>query len=246
MRGQREQSNYPPEWIQARADEIEMRRQSLSEQIAAAAERAGRDATAVEVVAVTKTHGVELMRAAWAAGLRRFGENRVQEALGKMDELGELPARWHLIGHLQRNKVKHALGRFELIHSVDSVRLIEELERRAAEAEQHQRILLQLNVSGEASKFGAPPEQLEALLEALEGCEHVHGEGLMTIPPLGRDAEWARPYFIRLRELLGSIEARRGFTPRHLSMGMSGDFVVAVEEGATLVRIGTALLGARP
>jgi pyridoxal phosphate enzyme (YggS family) len=217
---------------------------AIRARLAAAARRAGRDPADVTLIAVSKTHPAGRVSELLAAGQRDFGENRVQEALPKLAAVGPGP-RWHLIGHLQTNKVASIVGKFELIHSVDSVRLIEELERRAGAAGLTQRILLQVNVAGEASKSGAPPEGLTELLTALERAPHLRAEGLMTIPPFDLDAEAARPHFARLRALLENIPASAAFTPRHLSMGMSGDFEVAIEEGATLVRVGTALFGAR-
>jgi hypothetical protein len=217
----------------------------VRERLAAAARRAGRRADDIALVAVSKTHPVELLRAAVAAGQTLFGENRVQEALPKIDALAGA-ARWHLIGHLQTNKVNQAVGRFELIHSVDSVRLIEALEARAARLPIVQPILLQLNVAGEASKFGAPPEELPALLDALAAAPHLRAEGLMTMPPYDPDPEAGRPHFTRLRELMAELPPVAHFTPRRLSMGMSGDYEVAIEEGATLLRVGTAIFGERP
>lgn len=226
------------------ADPVAARLAEVRRRIDAAAARAGRAAGEVALVAVSKTHPAAAIEAALAAGQRIFGESRIQEALPKVEALGGR-AEFHLIGHLQRNKAHQAVGRFALIHSVDSQRLIEELERRAAALGIVQRVLLEINVSGEASKFGAPPEALPSLIEALEKAEHLRGEGLMTIAPETDDPEEARPYFARLRELMTRITATAHFTPRHLSMGMSGDFEVAIAEGATLVRVGSAIFGAR-
>ncbi|MEN6627998.1 MAG: YggS family pyridoxal phosphate-dependent enzyme [Candidatus Sumerlaeia bacterium] len=212
--------------------------------IEAAAARAGRDPREVTLVAISKTNPAEAVREAMAAGQLVFGENRIQEALPKIEAVGGA-ARWHLVGHLQSNKARQAVGRFELIHSVDSVGLIHELNERAAAAGLVQKILLQINVSGEASKFGAPPEALGELLGAVACAPHLAAEGLMTIPPFTDDPETSRPHFIRLRGLLDAIPANAPLTARHLSMGMSDDFEVAIEEGATLVRVGTAIFGAR-
>lgn len=216
----------------------------VSDRIAQAANRAGRDPASVLLLAVSKTFPTETVRSAMAAGLDCFGENRVQEAAAKIDQIGA-GAHWHLIGHLQRNKATIAVGRFDLIHSVDSIALIEELEKKAAARKIRQRILLQLNVSGEASKSGAPPEALPRLIEALEQAPHLSAEGLMTMPPWDPDPETARPHFTRLRQLLTATQPTDHFSPLHLSMGMSHDFEVAIEEGATIVRVGTALFGAR-
>jgi hypothetical protein len=227
------------------SDVFRNRIREIRGRIDAAARRAGRDPAAVTLVAVSKTFPVETVRLAAGAGQADFGENRVQEALAKLEALNDLRPRWHLIGHLQRNKVSVAAGRFELIHSVDSSRLIEALEQRAAALEIRQRVLLQLNVAGEASKFGAPPEALGELIEALGAAPHLSCEGLMTIPPWSDDPEAARPHFARLRGLAGQLPETTNVRPLHLSMGMSGDFEVAVEEGATLVRVGSAIFGRR-
>jgi hypothetical protein len=212
--------------------------------IAAAAERAGRPAGEIELVAVTKTHPPEAVRALFESGHRAVGENRVQELIAKMDALGG-EGEWHLIGHLQRNKAAAIVGRAALIHSVDSVRLIEELNKRAEAKGVVQRVLLEINVAGEANKTGAEPEALGAMIEALAAAPNLRAEGLMTMAPYSDDPEAARPHFARLRELPASIPPSPHFRPIHLSMGMSGDFEVAIEEGATIVRIGTAILGER-
>lgn len=227
------------------SDEIAGRLSEIRARMDAAARRAGRDPASVTLVAVSKTHPAERVRAALDAGQIVFGENRMQEALPKIEALADTPARWHLIGHLQSNKARQAAGRFELIHSVDSVNLIQELETRAAAAGIVQKILLQINVSGEESKFGASPSEIPALLDALSRAPHLSADGLMTIPPLTETAEISRPHFKRLRELIASIPADAPFTSRHLSMGMSDDFEVAIEEGATLIRVGTAIFGSR-
>jgi pyridoxal phosphate enzyme (YggS family) len=218
---------------------------AIRERIATAAARAGRSPEEVTLVAVSKTFPVEAIREAAAAGLRIFGESRAQEALPKLDALADLPLCWHLIGHLQRNKVHAVAGRFELIHTADSVRLIEALEARAGQLCVTQPILLQINVSGEAAKHGAAPEELEQLLDAADACAHIAVRGLMTIPPYDENPEKSRPHFARLRELADHLGNRYPSRPRHLSMGMSGDLEVAVEEGASLVRVGSALFGAR-
>lgn len=228
----------------AQAAGVAERLEAIRRRIAEAARRAGRSPHDVTLVAVSKTHPAELLEAALAAGQIIFGESRIQEALPKIEALGGR-AEFHLIGHLQRNKVNQAVGRFALIHAVDSVRLIEELERRAAALGLVQRVLLEVNVSGEASKYGVPPEGVRELVEALERSPHLMGEGLMTIAPDVDDPEEVRPFFRRLRELGAGLTGFERFTPRHLSMGMSGDFEVAVEEGATLVRVGSAIFGTR-
>ena len=237
-------NNGPPAGSEGAIAGIPERLARGRERIDAAAKRAGRDPKDVLLVAVTKTHPVPVLRAAIEAGLRDLGESRVQEALGKLDAIGG-EARWHLVGHLQRKKVNAVVGRFDLIHSVDSIPLIEALERRAAALELTQRILFQINVSGELSKHGASPEHLPDLLQALTRAPHLRVEGLMTIPPFSEDPEQSRSHFARLRQLLLESQSAPQFVPRYLSMGMSGDFEVAIEEGATIVRIGTAIFGPR-
>jgi pyridoxal phosphate enzyme (YggS family) len=211
----------------------------VRERLARAAERAGRRPDDVLLIAVSKTVDVERIRAAVAAGVTALGENRVQEAKGKIAELGRVAA-WHLIGHLQTNKVKDALELFDVIHSLDRLELAREIERRAAARGQVVDALLQVNVAGEASKGGVGPDAVGETLDAIGKLAHVRVRGLMTIPPEVERAEDSRPWFRRLRELA----ERHGL--RELSMGMSGDFEVALEEGATMVRVGTAVFGPRP
>lgn len=210
----------------------------VRERIARAAERAGRRADQVLLIGVSKTVDVARIRAAIGAGVTALGENRVQEAKAKIAELGR-PAAWHLIGHLQTNKVKDALALFDVIHSLDRLELAREVERRAAARGQAVEALLQVNVAAEPSKGGVAPDAVDETLEAIGKLGHVRVRGLMTIPPEVERAEDARPWFRRLRELA----ERHGLG--ELSMGMSGDFEVAVEEGATMVRVGTAVFGPR-
>ena len=218
----------------------------VQRRIARAAERAGRDPAAVEIVAVTKTHGPDCVAEAAAAGLRIVGENKVQEAAWKKpSSVSGLD--WHLIGHLQGNKVRPALELFDFIHSVDSVKLIDRLEAVAEEIGASPRILLEVNVAEEKSKTGLAPAAFEdAVREITANCRRVTLEGLMTMAPYAPDPEAARPYFRKLRELRDATEQRFGLALPRLSMGMSGDFEVAVEEGATWVRLGTVLFGDRP
>jgi pyridoxal phosphate enzyme (YggS family) len=197
----------------------------------------------VRIVAVTKTHGPEAVRAAVAAGLTDIGENRVQEALQKQELLAGLPVAWHLIGTLQRNKARQAVGRFVLIHSVDRSDLSAELDRRVA-AGGRQAILVQVNCSDEPQKGGVEPGELPDLLQALQPLQHLELRGLMTMSALTDDTTEQRRAFRRLRELRDAAE-RSGFRLPELSMGMSGDFPVAVEEGATMIRLGTVLFGER-
>jgi pyridoxal phosphate enzyme (YggS family) len=197
----------------------------------------------VRIVGVTKTHGPEAVRAALAAGLRDVGENKVQEALEKQQALTDLPVEWHLIGSLQRNKARQAVGRFALIHSVDRLDLAAELDRRAAGGKR-QPVLVQVNCSGEPQKGGVAPESLPALLEQLQPLERLEVRGLMTMSALTDDQVEQRRAFRLLRELREASE-RAGHRLPELSMGMSGDFAIAVEEGATMIRLGTVLFGAR-
>jgi hypothetical protein len=219
----------------------------IRRRIAAAAARAGRNADDVRLIAVSKTFAADHVRAAVAAGQRDFGENRVQEALQKIAETAEPQIRWHLIGHLQSNKVRKAVGPFAAIHSVDSVELLGRLDALAAEAGLDCHVLLQVDLAGEATKYGAPPEEVERMLDLGQRCRRVIIDGLMLLPPLLDDPEQVRPHFRRLREVRDRWRAAGVPAPMlaQLSMGMSHDFDVAIEEGATMVRVGTAIFGAR-
>ena len=197
----------------------------------------------VRIVAVTKTHGPEAVRAAVAAGLADVGENRVQEAVQKQDALRDVRVEWHLIGTLQRNKARHAAGRFALIHSIDRLDLATELDRRVLEGARQQ-VLVQVNCSDEPQKGGVEPEGLPALLDAMAGLAGLEVRGLMTMSALTDELDEQRRAFRRLRELRDA-GARAGHALPELSMGMSGDFPVAVEEGATMIRLGTVLFGER-
>ena len=212
-----------------------------------AAARAGRPPESVRLIAASKTVSVERLRQAVDAGIRHLGENRLQEALPKIDTLGREGVVWHFIGSLQRRKVKSVIGRFETIHSVDSLALAEEIDRQALAAGLRQRVLLEVNLAGEASKGGFESTTLGAALESLNGLEHLDIRGLMAIPPPTPTAEDARPYFRQLRTLAQTLTARghRNINMQELSMGMSHDYPVAIEEGATYVRVGTAIFGAR-
>jgi hypothetical protein len=223
--------------------EIRERFTIVQARVGAAAYKAGRDATSIQLVLASKTQPSEAIRAAANAGARDFGENYVQEAIAKRAELSDLTdLRWHLIGHLQTNKVKVAASAFALIHSVDSVRLAEALAR--AQPSPRVRALIEVNLGGEASKTGVAPEGVAAILDAAR--DKVEIDGLMTIPPPAASAEAARPYFARLRELRDRLARQSGYALSELSMGMTDDFEVAVEEGATIVRIGRAVFGERP
>jgi pyridoxal phosphate enzyme (YggS family) len=215
--------------------------------IDAAARSAGRDPSSVRLVAVSKTFPIDAVREAFTAGQREFGENRVQEALQKIERSADLPIRWHLIGHLQTNKARKAGPAFAVIQSVDSVELLEKLDRAAADAGRAPELLIQVDLAGEATKFGAPPGEVPRLLEAAAACRAATVTGLMTLPPLAESPEDARPWFRRLRALREEWQAAGvpASMLRELSMGMSGDFEVAIQEGATIVRVGTAIFGSR-
>jgi pyridoxal phosphate enzyme (YggS family) len=212
--------------------------------IAAAARKVGRDPAQVKLVAVSKTVDLARITEARDAGQEIFGENYLQEARGKIEALGP-GAAWHFIGHLQTNKAKAAVGLFRLIHSVDRLHLAQALEKAAAGQQKVQEILLQVNLAGEASKSGAPPEAAPALLQEISRLPHLKVVGLMTMPPWFTDPEAVRPYFRALRELRERLLQLRICPLPELSMGMSGDFETAIEEGATLVRVGTAIFGQR-
>ena len=214
--------------------------------ISAACARAGRDPDEVEIVAVTKTHGAEVVKEAWDAGLRIVGENKVQEAAWKKPASVSGPT-WHLIGHLQSNKVRKALELFDFFHSVDTAALADRMNALAQDIGAQPHVLLEVNVSGEKSKSGMKPEEVvPTLRHIMEACPRVTVEGLMTMAPFSENPEDARPYFRRLRELRDVCEKELGIGLPRLSMGMSGDYEVAVEEGATWVRLGTVLFGERP
>jgi len=216
----------------------------VREQIAQSAAKTGRTADDIELVAITKTHPPEKVREAVEAGQTLFGESRVQEA---RDKIPELPSnlRWHFVGHLQKNKIRHALPLFELFHSVDSLALAQEMDRIAADEGMHPRVLLEVNVAGEGSKFGFAPDKLREQMEALLALQRLSILGLMTIPPLADEAEVSRRYFVQLRELRDRLQTKFHVDLPQLSMGMTQDFPIAVEEGGTLVRVGTAIFGER-
>ena len=213
-------------------------------QIAASARAVNRAPEDIQLLAVTKTHRPEIVRLAVEAGQVDFAENKLQEARPKIPALPSR-LRWHFIGHLQTNKVRAVLSLFPFIHSVDSLDLLDHLSRVSEQDGVYPRICLQVNVAAEASKFGFPPAQLLRDLDRVLGVPRVQIEGLMTIPPLAPEPERSRRYFVQLRELRDEIERRSGVRLPHLSMGMSNDYAVAVEEGATMVRIGTAIFGER-
>jgi pyridoxal phosphate enzyme (YggS family) len=220
---------------------------AVRQRIITAAQSAGRDPSAIQLVAVSKTFPVAAVREAYAAGQRLFGENKVQEGLEKISAFNPPDIRWHLIGHLQSNKAKKAAPWFAMIESVDSVDLLQRLDRAAAEAGATPELLIQIDLAGEATKFGARPDEAKGILEAAAQCKAARVVGLMTLPPLAERPEDARPWFRQLRQLRDGWAAGGVPAPmlRELSMGMSGDFEVAVQEGATIVRVGTAIFGGR-
>jgi len=223
---------------------IEANLNRVRNEIAQAAQVSGRKVNDIELIAVTKTHPTEIVREAVDAGQLVFGESKVQEARAKIPLLPS-NIRWHFIGHVQKNKIRHALPLFEMIHSVDSLELAQAIDRIAHEDGLHPRILLELNVAGEGSKFGFKAATLRAELESLLLLPRLTIEGLMCIPPLAEEAEASRKYFVELRELRDALEQKFQVKLPHLSMGMTNDYSVAVEEGATLVRVGTAIFGER-
>jgi pyridoxal phosphate enzyme (YggS family) len=215
--------------------------------IAAAARSAGREPSSIRLFAVSKTSPVELIREAYDAGQRDFGENRVQEGLQKIETSADLEIRWHLLGHLQANKARKAAAAFATIQSVDSVDLLQKLDHAAGDAGTMPELLVQVDLAGETTKFGAAPGEVPKLFEAAERLQAARVVGLMTLPPAPDIPEDARPWFRQLRGLRDGWLAA-GVPPvmlRELSMGMSGDFEVAIEEGATMVRVGTAIFGSR-
>lgn len=220
----------------------------LQERIGAAARTVGRRSEEITLIGVSKTQPAEAIRAAYEAGLRNFGENRVQEWEGKRPGLGDLRANWHLIGHLQSNKAARAAGLFHSVDAVDDLALAQRLDRARGEQANAPklRVLIEVRVEEEASKSGAKPEEATALARKLAELAHLELTGLMCIPPFLEDAQKVRPYFRRLRELRDSLAREIGRELPVLSMGMSHDFEVAIEEGATEVRVGTAIFGSRP
>ena len=216
---------------------------NLQNEIAQAAQRTGREFSEIEIIAVSKTQTEAIVREALRAGLTRFGENKVQEARGKIEAIGR--GEWHLIGHLQSNKVKDAVQLFHSIDSVDRLDLAEEINVRADAIGKTQNVLLQVNIAGESTKFGCAPDAARSLAESINNLPNLTLCGLMTIAPYSPEPEKSRPHFAALRELRDKIQTDTGLKLPTLSMGMSGDYIVAVEEGATHLRIGSAIFGER-
>lgn len=225
---------------------IAARLDNVRRKIAAAAERVGRSPDEVMLVGAAKTFGVDRIKEAVEAGLRDIGENYVQELMQEYAAIGDA-VRWHMIGHLQRNKVKYIAPFCYMIHSLDSLRLAEEIDRRAQEHDRRIPVLIEVNIAGEDTKFGVEPDAVGDLARAAGRLEGLDIQGLMAMPPYSDNPEDSRPHFRKMRALAEQLEAEQipGVTMRHLSMGMSGDYEVAIEEGATIVRVGTALFGSR-
>ena len=215
--------------------------------IDAATRSVRRDPSSVRLIAVSKTFPIDAVREAFQAGHRDFGENRVQEALQKLERSADLPIRWHLLGHLQTNKARKAAPAFAMIQSVDGVELLEKLDQAAEDTGHAPELLIQVDLAGEATKFGVSPDEVPRLFEAAGRCRAARIVGLMTLPPVPETPEDARPWFRRLRDLRDQWHASGvpAHMLRELSMGMSGDFEVAIQEGATMVRVGTAIFGSR-
>ncbi|MBI4484398.1 MAG: YggS family pyridoxal phosphate-dependent enzyme [Acidobacteria bacterium] len=226
---------------------LHARLREVRDRIGRAATRAGRDPASVRLIAVSKTFDDRYVRAAAEAGQMDFGENKVQEALDKMDRTRDLHVRWHLIGHLQTNKAKKAGATFDLIHSIDSVDLLRKVDDAAAAAGRSPEVLVQVDLAGEATKHGAREEDAQAIFRAAAGCKAARVVGLMLLPPMVEDPNSARPYFRALQQVRERLLAAGvdGAMLNELSMGMSHDFEVAIEEGATQVRVGTAIFGTR-
>lgn len=215
--------------------------EKIRTRIECAAQRSGRRAEEIKLIAVSKTHPIEILRAALEAGIEIFGENKVQEAGEKIEKMGRENIEWHLIGHLQANKARRAVKLFDVVHTLDSIELAERLERICIEEERSElAVLVQVDLAGETTKNGVQANDLPALIEFLKTCQRLKLAGLMTIPPYNPDVEETRPFFKRLREIRDEAIPNGA-----LSMGMSHDFETAIEEGATLVRVGTAIFGAR-
>jgi len=230
------------------ANSLKLRLDQVRARIRDAANRAGREVNQITLVAVTKTHSADAVRAAIAAGAANFGENKVQEAEQKIPEVGRRAARWHLIGHLQSNKARKAVALFDVMHSLDSISLARRLDRICEEDGRAELpVLIQVDLGHEAAKAGIDESELDDLINVVRECTRLRLIGLMTLPPFFDDAERARPFFRRLRELRDKRASQGAFGNRagELSMGMTNDYEIAIEEGATIVRVGTAIFGAR-
>ena len=234
--------------IAADTNQLRERLHAVRVRIEAAARRSGRSAQEIKLIAVTKTHPAEIVRQAIDEGLTELGENRVQEAEAKITEVGRVAARWHLIGHLQSNKVRRAVQLFDVIHSLDSVALARKLDRACKDEGRSQLpVLIQVDLGHEPTKSGVAENELSKLIQTVKQCQALRFVGLMTLPPYFEKAELARPYFVKLRELRDRLVEQRAFGDGdgELSMGMTHDFEIAIEEGATMIRVGTAIFGDR-
>ena len=228
--------------------ELTERVKTVRQRIAAAAQRAGRSPDEISLVAISKTHPTPVLKEALGLGLTDLGENRVQEAEAKILEIGRTAARWHLVGHLQSNKVRRAVRLFDVIHSLDSVALAKRLERACGdEGVSELEVLIQVDLAGESTKSGVAERELSALADTVSQCQRLRLSGLMVLPPFFDDAEKVRPFFIRLRELRDQLRANEYFgeSVGELSMGMTHDFEIAIEERSTMIRVGTAIFGVR-
>lgn len=224
------------------------RLENVRSRIVKAAKRSGRSAEEIQLIAISKTHPASIIEAGVKAGLTDFGENRVQEAEEKIASIGRATVRWHLVGHLQANKARRAVELFDCLHSLDSLELAKRLERLCVEIGRPEfPVLIQIKLGGEATKTGLDPSEVPELLDALKTCEHVRLMGLMILPPYFENPDCARPFFTTLRELRDELKLQGHFgdKPGELSMGMTHDFEIAIEEGSTMVRVGTAIFGAR-
>ncbi len=219
----------------------------VRERIEQSARNAGRNPSEIKLVSVSKTHPMETLRDGVEVGIKVFGENKVQEGVSKIEEIGRDDAEWHLIGHLQKNKVRKVVQNFDVIHTLDSLKLAKRLERIADEEGRELSVLVQVDLAGEETKSGIKEEGLQELVEFLKSCNYLKFNGLMIIPPFFSDIEKVRPYFKELRELRDKLLVQKAFAndTGELSMGMSQDFEVAIQEGATIVRVGTAIFGHR-
>lgn len=232
--------------MEDRKQELKQRLAELQNDVREAAHKAGRQGDEVEIIAVSKLHPAEDIRLLNESGQVHFGENYVQEAAAKQEELSQLGIKWHFIGGLQSNKAKFVAGNFELVHSIGSLKLAQVLHKKALAASTVQRGLLQVNIGREAQKSGILEEDLLELAEKSAGLKGLEIVGLMTMPPFFDDPDRSRPIFARLREVRDGLEAKLGLRLPHLSMGMTGDFEAAIAEGATLIRVGTRIFGPRP
>ena len=228
-------------------EDIRERLRQVQQRVAKAAERSGRKVDDITLIAVSKTFDTSTVQLAIDAGVRHLGENRVQEAAGKVNQVKSDGLRWHLIGHLQSNKARQAALIFDVIHTLDSVELVRRLDRIAGDEGKRPTVLAQVDLGRETTKSGVEEGKLPELVEALDSAQHLAFRGLMTLPPFFDSPELTRGYFQRLRELLGTLNRNRQADRRlvELSMGMSNDFEVAIEEGATMIRVGTAIFGSR-